>query len=124
MVFFKKNIVTVIPTINKKKCPIIYVLEFFILWLGRLAHVNYDFMHRLINLGHFPAFHVDKNYKCETCFDAKLHRSSFYSVKRSIETLRLIHINVLDLKYIKHPIRISISSLSLMTVRNTVMCTC
>ena len=53
---FKMNVMIVIPTINKKNFPVIYVLESSILWYGTLGHINYDSMRRLINLDQIPAF--------------------------------------------------------------------
>ena len=100
---FKMNVMTVIPTINKKNFPVVYVLESSTLWHGRLGHVNYDSMRRLINLDHIPAFKIDKSHKCETCVEAKLTRSSFHSVDRSTEPLGLIHTDVCDLKYVQTP---------------------
>ena len=100
---FKMNVMTVIPTINKKNFPVVYVLESSTLWHGRLGHVNYDSMRRLINLDHIPAFKIDKSHKCETCVEAKLTRSSFHSVERSTEPLGLIHTDVCDLKYVQTP---------------------
>ena len=102
----------------------VYVLESSILWQGRLGYVNYVSMRRLINLNHILAFHIDKNHKCETCVEAELSRFSFHSVERSTEPLRLIHTDVYDLKYIKHPMLISISLLSLIIVQNTVLYIC
>ncbi|KAH7844842.1 hypothetical protein Vadar_032277 [Vaccinium darrowii] len=100
---FKMNVMTVIPTINKTNAPVAYVLESSILWHGRLGHVNYESMRRLVNLDHIPAFHIDTNHKCETCVEAKLTRTSFRSVERSTEPLELIHSDVCDLKYVQMP---------------------
>ncbi|KAL6982051.1 hypothetical protein U1Q18_052698 [Sarracenia purpurea var. burkii] len=100
---FKMNVMTVIPKANKMKNPVAYVLESSILWHGRLGHVNYDSMRRLINLDHIPSFDIDKSHKCETCVEAKLTRSSFHLVERSTEPLGLIHTDVCDLKYVQTP---------------------
>ncbi|KAH7864181.1 hypothetical protein Vadar_026696 [Vaccinium darrowii] len=100
---FKMNVMTVIPTINKTNAPVAYVIESSILWHGRLGHVNYESMRRLVNLDHIPAFHIDTNHKCETCVEAKLTRTSFRSVERSTEPLGLIHTDVCDLKYVQTP---------------------
>ena len=40
-------------------------------------------MKKLANLGLIPKFQVDKNYKCETCVEAKLVKKPFHTVDRS-----------------------------------------
>ena len=60
-------------------------------------------MHRLISLDHISAFHIEKYHKCETCVEAKLAQSLFYSVERSTESLGLINTDVCALKYIETP---------------------
>ena len=58
-----------------------YILESSNLWHGRLGHVNYDILLKLINLDHIPTFQIDAKHKCETCVEAKLIRSSFQSAE-------------------------------------------
>ncbi|XP_073119815.1 uncharacterized protein [Henckelia pumila] len=36
-----------------------------------LGHVNYDTIHRLINLKYIPTFKIDTQHKCETCVEHK-----------------------------------------------------
>ena len=43
-----------------------YILESYNLCHGRLEHVNYDSLHKLINLNHIPTFQIDAKHKCET----------------------------------------------------------
>ena len=50
---FKLNVMTII---NKNNQSSVYLLESFNLWHGRLGHVNYDTLRRLINLDHIPFF--------------------------------------------------------------------
>ena len=68
---------------------------------GRLGHVNYDALRRLINLNHIPTIQIDANHKCETSVEAKLTKSSFQSVKRLIEPLDLIHGEICDYKFVQ-----------------------
>ena len=75
-----------------------YILESSNLWHGRLVHVNYDTLHKLINLNRIPTFQIDAKHKCETYVEAKLTRSSFKSVERHTEPLDLIHSDICDLK--------------------------
>ncbi|KAK9033709.1 hypothetical protein V6N11_049894 [Hibiscus sabdariffa] len=77
----------------------VYMIESLNLWHGRLRHVNYDALRRLINLEHIPKFHIDNNNKCETCVEVKSTRSSFQTIERITEPLDLIHSDVCDLKF-------------------------
>ena len=78
-----------------------YILESSNLWHGRLGHVNYDTLCKLINLNHIPTFQIDEKHKCETCVKAKLTKSSFQSVERHTEPLELIHSDICDLKLVQ-----------------------
>ena len=78
-----------------------YILESSNLWHGRLGHVNYDTLRKLINLNHIPTFQIDAKHKCETCVEAKLTRSSFHSIERHTEPLDLIHSDICDLKLVQ-----------------------
>ena len=68
---------TIILSNMNKASTSAYILEFSNLWHGRLGHVNYYILRRLINLNHIPTFQIDAKHKCETCMEAKLTRSSF-----------------------------------------------
>ena len=66
----KMNVITIVPPImNNKNTYVIYLFESFHLWHGRLGHVNYEYLCRLININYLPKFNIDTNYKCETCMD-------------------------------------------------------
>ena len=50
---FKLSVMTVKPkTINKTNPAFAYLLDSYNLWYGRLGHVNYGSLKRLINLSH------------------------------------------------------------------------
>ena len=70
-------------------------------WHGRLGHVNFDTMHKLMKLELLPRFNIDANHKCETCVESKLTRSSFHNIERNTEPLELIHSDTCDLKYVQ-----------------------
>ena len=65
---------------NKTNASFVFVLESSNLWHGRLGHVNYGYLKRLINLNHIPTFQIDIKHKCETCVEAKMTRLSFQTV--------------------------------------------
>ena len=96
---FKLNVMTVKPkTTNKESTSSAYLLESSSLWHGRLGHVNYGSLRRLINLSHIPTFQIDNN-KCETCVEAKMTKSSFQTIERNTEPLDMIHSDICDLKF-------------------------
>lgn len=98
---FKFNVMVVKPKMNNKVNASVYLLESSNVWHGRLGHVNYDTLRRLVNLKCIPAFHVDSKHKCETCVEAKLTRSSFKSIERNMESFDLIHSDICDLKIVQ-----------------------
>ena len=77
------------------------MLEFSNIWHGRLGHVNFDTLCKLMNLELLPKFNIDANHKCEECVESKLTRGSFHNIERSTEALKLIHSDTCDLKYIQ-----------------------
>ncbi|GJX44598.1 retrovirus-related pol polyprotein from transposon TNT 1-94 [Tanacetum coccineum] len=94
---FKLNVMVVKNDINKMNSSA-YLIESSNVWHGRLGHVNFNSMRRLIKFNSIPNFHIDSKYKCETCVEAKLTRTSFKSVKRTTEPLDMIHTDICDLK--------------------------
>ena len=101
---FKMNVMTIVPpikNINNKNTSSAYMLELSNVWHGRLGHVNYDALRRLINMECLSNFKLDSNHKCEICVESKLTRNSFQSIERSSEPLELIHSDICDLKFIQ-----------------------
>ena len=99
-----------------------YIPESSNLWHGILRHINYDTLHRLINLNHIPTFQIDARHKCETCVEEKLTRSYFQSVERHTAPLDFIHSDICDLNLYKHEVVIYISLPLLMIAPSIVMC--
>uniref|UniRef100_A0A2N9HXG0 Integrase catalytic domain-containing protein n=1 Tax=Fagus sylvatica TaxID=28930 RepID=A0A2N9HXG0_FAGSY len=98
---FKMNVMTIVPINENKNKSSAYLLESSNVWHGRLGHVNFGTLHRLVNLNLLPKFQIDTNHKCETCVEAKLTRTSFHSIERSSDPLELIHSDVCDLKFVQ-----------------------
>ncbi|GJR60008.1 retrovirus-related pol polyprotein from transposon TNT 1-94 [Tanacetum coccineum] len=94
---FKLNVMVVKNEINKMNSSA-YLIESSNVWHGRLGHVNFNSMRRLIKFNSIPNCHIDSKYKCETCVEAKLTRTPFKSVKRTTEPLDMIHTDICDLK--------------------------
>ncbi|KAK9944760.1 hypothetical protein M0R45_010310 [Rubus argutus] len=101
---FKMNVMTVVPSKiinNNSTASSAYMVESPNVWHGRLGHVNYDTIRRLVNMDLLPKFNIEQNHKCETCVEAKLTRTSFHSIERSTEPLGLIHSDLCDLKFLQ-----------------------
>nr|GEV11905.1 Pol polyprotein [Tanacetum cinerariifolium] len=96
-VIFKLNVMVVKNEINKMNSSA-YLIESSNVWHGRLGHVNFNSMRRLIKFISIPNFHIDSKYKCETCVEAKLTRTSFKSVKQKTKPLDMVHTDICDLK--------------------------
>nr|GEU54519.1 hypothetical protein [Tanacetum cinerariifolium] len=94
---FKLNVMVVKNEINKINTSA-YLIEFSNVWHARLGHVNLNSMRRLIKFNSIPNCHIDSKYKCETCVEAKLTRTSFKSVRRKTKPLDMVHTDICDLK--------------------------
>ena len=96
------NVMTIFPIIdNNKSTSYVYMLESSNVWHGRLGHVNYHTLHRLINLKLLPKFEIDFDHKCETCVETKMARAFFISIERRTEPLDLIHSDICDMKFVQ-----------------------
>ena len=82
---FKLNVMTVKPKINNKASSSAYLLESSNFWHDRLRHVNS--LRKLIKMKHIPNFQIDLKYKYGTCVEAKLIRSSFRTIKETLNHL-------------------------------------
>ena len=98
---FKINVMTIVSNFNNKNTSSAYMLESSNIWHGRLGHVNFDTLRKLMNSELLPKFNIDANHKCETCVESKLTRASFQNIERSTEPLELIHSDTCDLKYVQ-----------------------
>ena len=66
------------------------------IWHGRLGHVNYNSIKKLMNLNLIPKDNLKNNQKCSVCVEAKLPRQPFKSINRDSDLLELIHSDVCD----------------------------
>ncbi|KAJ0031111.1 hypothetical protein Pint_13788 [Pistacia integerrima] len=60
---FKINVCVVKPNSINKRISSAYLLESSYVWHGRLGHVNYNTLRKLINLNHIPIFQIDSKHK-------------------------------------------------------------
>ena len=77
------------------------MLKSFNVWHGRLCHVNYNNLDRLINLNLLSKFEIDFNRNCEIYVKVKMARECFKPVERSTKPLELIHSDVCDMKVVQ-----------------------
>ena len=100
---FKLNVMTVVPpeVMNKNNTSSAYIVESSYIWHGRLRHVNYGSLKKLINMNCLPKFELDLNHKCEVCVEAKMTKKSFQNIFRNSEILNLIHTDICDFKSIQ-----------------------
>ena len=84
---------------NKTNAYFVYVLESSNLWHGRLGHVNYGSLKRLIYLNHILTFQIDINHKCETYVEEKMTMLYFQTIERNTEPLDMIHSDMYNLKF-------------------------
>ena len=71
---WKLNVMTLVKLEMNKASSSTSILESSNLWHGRLRHVNFDTLRKLINLNHIPTFQIDAKHKCENYVEAKLTR--------------------------------------------------
>lgn len=87
-VLFKLNVMTII---KKENSPFIYLIESSNLWHGKLGHINFNSIRKLVNMEHIMRFQIDYKHKCEICVEAKSIWPLFQIFGRNIELLELIH---------------------------------
>lgn len=95
---FKLNVIAKTENMNENASTSAYLIESSNVWHGRLGHVNFNSMRRLIKLDYIPKCSIDSKYKCNICVEAKQTRSPFKSVERITEPLDVFHTDVCDLK--------------------------
>ena len=66
---FKINVMTIVSNFNNKNTSSAYMIESSNVWHGRLGHVNFDTMRKLMKLELLPKFNIDANHKCEKCVE-------------------------------------------------------
>ena len=100
---FKVNTMTIVPknSMNEKGESSVYIVDSSILWHGRLGHVNYGSLKRMVNLECLPKIAFDPNHKCLICVEEKMTKVPFKNVERNTKPLGLIHTDICDLKFIQ-----------------------
>ena len=81
---------------NEISIPVALNIESCDIWHGRLGHVNFNSIKKMINLNLIPKSSFDSTSKCEICVQDKPIRTPFHSITRNFEPLELIHSDVCD----------------------------
>ena len=66
------------------------------IWHGRLGHVNYNSIKKLMNLNLISKDNLKNNQKCLVCIESKLSKQLFKSINRDSDLSELIHSDVCD----------------------------
>ena len=75
-----------------------YIVNFFVIWHGRLWHVNFLYMKKMVELSLIPKLSLENHGKCESCVESKTTKKSCKSVERESDLLSLIHSDLWNLK--------------------------
>ena len=97
--FFMLN---VSELINKNTFSSSYMVDVYDIWHGRLRHVNFSYIKKMVDLSLIPKLSLDNLRKCESCIESKTTKKSCKSVEREFKLLSLIHSDLGDLKKYNH----------------------
>ena len=81
---------------NKISIPDALNIEYCDIWHGRLRHVNFNSIKKMINLNLILKSSFKSFSKYEICVQGKYVRTPFHSITRNSEPFEIIHSNVCD----------------------------
>jgi len=82
------------PSDNEIFIPVALNIESCDIWHGRLGHVNFNSIKKMINLNFIPKSSFDTSSRYEICVHGKNTQKIFPSITRTSEPLELIHSDV------------------------------
>ena len=83
---------------NNASSSFAYIVDSCDIWHGRLGHVNFSYMKKMVELSLIPKLSLENHRKCESCVESKTTKKSCKSVERESDLLSLIHSDLRDLK--------------------------
>ena len=83
---------------NNTSSSFAYIVDSCDIWHGRLGHVNFSYMKKMVELSLIPKMSLEKHRKCEAHVESKTIKKSCKSIARESDLLRLIHSDLGDLK--------------------------
>ena len=84
--------------INENTSSSPYIVDSCDIWHGRLGHVNFSYIKKIVDLSLIPKLSLDNLRKCESWIESKTTKKSCKSVERELELPSLIHSDLGDLK--------------------------
>ena len=75
-----------------------YIVDSYDIWHGRLGHVNFSYMKKMVELSLIPKLSLENHGKCESCVESKTTKKSCKSVERKSDLLSLIQSDSGDIK--------------------------
>ena len=67
---------------NKASSSYVYIIVSCDVWHGRLGHVNFYYINKMVELSLIPKFSLENLGKCEVCLESKTTKKSCNSVER------------------------------------------
>ena len=75
-----------------------YIVDSSDIWHGRLGHVNFLYMKKMVELSLIPKPPLENHGKCESCVESKTTKKSCKTIERESNLQSLIHSDLGDLK--------------------------
>ena len=94
-VLFILNVYDIIN--NNASSSSAYIVDSSDIWHGRLGHVNFLYMKKMVELSLIPKPPLENHGKCESCVESKTTKKSYKSIERESDLLSLIHSDLGDL---------------------------
>ena len=61
---------------NNASSSFSYIVDSCNIWHGRLGHVNFSYMKKIVELSLIPKPSLENNEKCESCVESKTTKKS------------------------------------------------
>ena len=74
-----------------------YIVDSCDIWHGRLGHVNFSYMKKMVELSLIPKLSLENHGKFESCVKSKTTKKSCKSVERESNLLNLIDLYLIFL---------------------------
>ena len=84
--------------INNNTSSSAYIVDSCDILHGRLGHVNFSYMKKMVELSLIPNLSLENHGKCESCVESKATKKSCKSIERESDLLSLIHSDLGNLK--------------------------
>ena len=94
--FFMLNVSEILN--NKASSSSTYIVVSSDVWHGRLGHVSFSYIKKMVELSLIPKLSLENLGKCEVCVESKTTKKSCKPIERKSELLILIHSDLGDLK--------------------------